>query len=314
MKKIKTSMLALAIISGLFANSVNAAEANLIKNGSFENMPTTGRMTSTSKNVYFYRNYVDWVIENNRKLEIHVSPLQLNTDTYRAKAADGNVSVELNSDLNYPATIYQDFKTEPGTKLEVKFALTARKGYPSKLQVLMGAPGSEKAIGTFETTDYQNWLYQTATYVVPQNQTNTRIKFVSLNGGQKGPFGAGNDIDDVSVRVIQRPINPAEISVTTGFAKVQNETYAIVNGNTVSANLSNIKEVGIEYYDYENTNKALKVKAPSVAATYNVDLKNLQPETFYTYRAYAITTDNQVVYGNPRCFYTYTDCCSPFID
>ncbi|MDR1000303.1 MAG: hypothetical protein LBL96_05830 [Clostridiales bacterium] len=186
----------------------NPIGENLIVNGSFEEGKPSG------VGISFFASYPGWVLPEHY-LEIHRLPYLVGSDTQFNSAAAGNASAELNADLGKRTIIYQDFATLPGSTLEVKFAISCRissKGV-SDLTVKMGPTNGQASSSAFKKdTAPGTWEYVSFTYIVPENQTTTRIEF-SSNNYQNSSLG--NEIDDISVKTIAMPATPTSTPTPT---------------------------------------------------------------------------------------------------
>lgn len=284
-KKLSALVLAVVLCLSVFTIMPLAASANLITNGSFE---LAGPASSGTVAFYSRTQYPGWTVEKNY-LEVIKAPI---TCTYRGAATtftsgqDGKNFAELNSYENTPATIYQDFPTNPNTMLFVTFYMSCRYNAPTAFSVSMGSPGQESTVLTTYTsdaTDFTNkpgqWSRMSFYYNVPAGQTQTRLKFKSLNGDQ---YSAGNDIDNVSVvEVTSR--NAAYASIDNGNAINVTTTSATISQTRY--NVTNCVENGIVYGTSMDDTTWAKASV-SRKSPFDVTLTGLKPNTTYYYNAY----------------------------
>ncbi len=316
LKKLVVSMLAFSFCFSFGGNAVMADELNsrlemsskvgenLIKNGDFE------EPKHSKPGIYYYYDYPGWTITN-APLEIQKLPFNVGYDTYRKEGPNGSKTIaEINSHPYKPAVIYQDFYTLPGSVLEVKFALSARYGAPSDLNLHLGSYYNLQKVQNFKTSS-TDWKYFTYQYTVPEGQTITRIQFSSNNAGPNSSNSRGNDIDDVRVKVIKTP-EVLKPKVITGYPREITDTSAIIVDNiyrNINPNL--VTKVAVQYSSkshnrFENTVFGYDDKTGS----YDVDLKNLSPNTLYYYRAVVYTNQGEF-YGDIKCFKTPKICPTP---
>ncbi|MDU1414819.1 MAG: hypothetical protein E6929_18640, partial [Clostridium sp.] len=106
--------------------------------------------------------------------------------------------LELNA--NSKSSIYQDFNTIPGQKLKWKVYHRGRLGNDTAKILIGKSNGSLSTIKTM-TTGNNDWKLYEGEYIVPRNQTKTRlmIESVSASGNVSS---VGNFISNVSITVV----------------------------------------------------------------------------------------------------------------
>ncbi|MBE2271071.1 MAG: DUF642 domain-containing protein [Anaerolinea sp.] len=107
-------------------------------------------------------------------------------------AYEGNQFAELNA--NEPSLFYQDFASTPDSTVTIEFAHRGREGVDQAV-LEMGVPGAAELTQILEmSTGTEGWQGYTATYVIPEGQTITRMQFRAITEGSLGNF-----IDGISL-------------------------------------------------------------------------------------------------------------------
>ena len=170
-----------AMAQNLSATKENSAPPeNLIKNGSFEEGKDPGQFSTEgvgSKNIAHWNITMGTVDYIGGYFPCHSGK--------RCIDMDGTPG---------PGKIQQTFKTTPGTKYLVTFALDAnRQGPPDVKRLKVSAAGQSKAF-SFDGNKYKKWKLFTWEFTAKLDRTTLAFTSLSVKGNDYGAL-----LDDVSV-------------------------------------------------------------------------------------------------------------------
>ena len=152
-------------------------------------------------------------------------------------AHEGNQYIELNA--FFASGIFQDFNSPAGTTFSFTFAHRGRVGTDSMV-LKAGPPGGPYTIVTTATTGNRVWQVYSGTYVVPNNQGNTRFIFEAVSTATNDPT-TGNFLDAINfTSTINTPIVTSFTPICSGNSitlTATGQNGAIISWHDANGNL-----------------------------------------------------------------------------
>jgi choice-of-anchor C domain-containing protein len=192
-------MKALTICSALLLASLpttaapvpkGALSANLVVNGSFEDVADTDASTPQNKGSTALKG---WVVTRGQ-----IDVTQQNGNEW--KAHDGKRGLDLHGSPGFGG-VEQSIATKPGKKYKVTFRMSGNPGVPEHKKVQLGvrAAGQDKEFElTMEGRSYQDLKWEEQTWEFAAKEKTTVIEFHTAMPTTSNGFG-GPLLDDVKV-------------------------------------------------------------------------------------------------------------------